>query len=374
MDYNDDLRKGQGKKIDQWVEQTIAETMVSMWLEGKRKRELSADAILDQISEKMPQIIDRLPSAQTVRRVIRPIRERLEEEPEDMDIPWNLGMSVMTRHEIDDRSIPILLRINKYLSLDVGEARRKSGFRLNRLTTRQAKWISKLRRGVLSPEAADGGEIPTQPELSALLEMARRYSIRELASHILGEEMDSYDLDMEIAYGIPMSMRSLNFEEHQLWMLATELNLIPHTTNSPHMSLLEMGIQYGTEESDDVSVNLDDASNMAKDVLVHRIWRIIHQLEQHGVRIKVPFATEDWRQRRSTREMLEETISYSSKADYDITIDILRLIGPLVRIDREVTDEDPDQVRIATSFFNKTILTVMQEMKKPEIRELLGIS
>ena len=367
--FTNNKRIGQGKKIEDSIEATIVETLVSLWLSGKQRRQLSAEAVLDRISHDQPDIVDHLPSPQTVRRVIRPLKERLEEGGGYLDQPWSLGKSMPGVDGIDEDALPILLQINKHMALDVGDERRRNGFKVNRLTVREARWVSTLRKSLPSAEESDNEAPARGVEASVLLDLAKRYATRELVARILGEEMDTYDLDMEIAYNVPFRILLGRTKDSQLWMLSLELGLISHSPLSTPGEVLEHGLRFGVNDVSPM-VELEDADpriERVEAVLSMSLFQVIRRLEDNGIAVRVRFGTQDW----VTGPRWQDIRSSSTLADYEINLDILRLILPLARIDREVTDSDPDQVRIATAFLKKIRQAIQEKLQDPKVREVL---
>ena len=364
-------RIGQGKKIDQRVQEIIVETLVSLWLSGKRKRdEISAEAILEQISFATPDLADRLPSPQTVRKVTKPIKAKLTEEPGDQDQPWSLGLRNLGHCDIDAEAVPLLLQISKFMATDVSEERQRKGFALNRLSIREAKWISILKKGMLSVRAKGKGSLPTTSEAKAILDMAAKYSRRELIAEILGEHLDTYDLDMQIAYGVPMTFWGGGQENLQQWMLSLEMNLIPQSPRSQPAEILENAFLYGPEDvsEDLVRWNIGDRSEGSAALIGRILLRTVSVLEGHGIRVCVPFGSSDWRETNP----LYDINSFETFSDYELTEDILRLVLPLARIGKEASENDQIQVRIATAFLLKAIDAARNKMQDPEVLEIIG--
>jgi hypothetical protein len=364
-------RKGQGKKIDEHIQEAIVETFVSMWLSGRRKRgELSADALLDQLSISRPDLAEALPSAQTVRRLISPVRAKLSEGPGEVDQPWSLGRDAGGTDGIDESAVPLILKINKHLSLDIREERRRKGFPTSRLTIREAKWISRLRHAMLSTHTADDSDAPTALEARTLLEMARRYSARELVTEALGGEIDTYDLDMEIAYGVPMSRRQGNFKDLQLWMLSLEMGLIPQSPLGQPEDILERAINFGEVNGNPFErrENIDDLSLGMEAWARSRLFALIRRLEDHNIDLRVRFSSEDWQ-----GSLAGNNLQFRTSADYELTPEILRLIIPLARIDGQAKLDDPVQVRIATAFFTKMQQTLKDTLNDSKVQEATGV-
>ena len=359
------MRTGQGKKTDDFIEQAIVETLVSMWLAGKRKRELSAESLLDQLANERHDLTEHLPSPQTVRRLTKDIKDRLDEISGDQDQPWSIAISILDSDEINDDALPLLLRINKHLALDVGEERQRNGFRTNRLSLREARWVCKL-RNCLAPQGEKSDQA-VAPDLEALVlvDLARKYATRELVAQVLGERMDTYDLDMEMAFNVPLGMRSGSTEDVRLWMLSLEMGLISHGPISSPMKMLERAIIYGGVDQGTTV----DHSNPIGELLRHRIFVTVLTLMEHGVRIRVQFGSDDWR-----GMSFQELYSFGTHGDYDITLEVLWLILPLARVDGVVTKSDSDQVRIATAFLKKVQTALREKMEDPKVREILGLT
>jgi len=206
-------------------------------------------------------------------------------------------------------------------------------------------------------------------EVIILVELAKRYSTRELVAQILGKQMDTYDLDMEIAFKVPLSPRLGGTKDVQLWMLSLELGLIPPQPISIASEMLEHAIEDGMGDLSPILDYGEPINKMAKVKLDQALYVAIRQLEEHGIRIRVHFSSEDWR----GGSFWGNFSSFSTSADYEITFDILRLIMPLVRVDGKATDADPDQWKIATVFYKKILLAVRKKMQDPKVREILGL-
>ena len=78
------------------------------------------------------------------------------------------------------------------------------------------------------------------------------------------------------------------------------------------------------------------------------LFNVIAHLKDKGTPLKINFGTEDWDDGGWFKFR-----SYSTRADYEITPDVLQLILPLAQFDRPVADDDPRQVKIATAFAMK---------------------
>jgi hypothetical protein len=348
-------RIGQGKKVDDRIEKTITEAMISIWMRGGRKRQLSAESILHRILEEHPDLIDALPSPQTVRRMMKPIKDRLEEMPGDLEKPWSLGTPVSGTDGIDDEALPLLLSINKAMALDVGEERRRSGFKSNRLTVGEARWVSRLRRCLPIDETGDRSVV-SELETRVLADSARRYAGRELAAYIEGSELDTYDLDMEIAFNAVFP--HLDQNGFSLLALSAELGLVPPAgfPTSVEIALNPQDESDGMPSSDG-GFRIEDLREQATKAFV---LNAITRLRERGTPLKVHFATEDWDDGGWFKYR-----SFSTSIDYEITFEVLRLIWPLERLDREVTVEDPRQVRIATAFAKKIVAEARKAMPDP---------
>jgi len=351
-DVSDSKRTGQGRKIDERIEKIIKETMISQWMQGKRNRELSAESILNLVSEIQPDLVDNLPSSQTVRRIIKPVKERFEDIPGDLEQPWSLGATLSGADGIDDETLPLLLKINKLKALDVGGKRRRSGFKLNRLTIREARWVGKLHKCLPSYQAGDR-DVLSEEAAHMLAEYARQYATRELAAFIEGNEneLDTYEFDMKIAFNAvdPFS------NEYRLWLLSTELGLVPPAG----IPSSEVEASLSSEEAD--WVEEDVSSGIENEMLKLSLTNEIAHLKDKGTVLKVNFGTEDWDDGGWFKFR-----SYSSRVDYEITSDVLQLILPLAQLDRPVAVDDPRQVKIATAFAMKIFDEIKRVSREPE--------
>ena len=358
-------RKGQGKKIDERIAETIVSTLVYQWIGGARKQQLSAESLLSHMSEEQPHLEDYLPSPQTVRRIIKPIRQRLEEDERvgDSDRGWSIGV---VDDGIDEDALPLLLRINRRLALEVGEERQRNQFASNRLTVREARWVTKLRKTVRT--GGEGDERNARSiDAIRMTDLAKRYATRELVAHILGEEIDTYDLVMEVAFNSQFSPFPLWTDESQLRLLAIELGLIPPSTVSNAAETLEHSLNYPVSDMRDSRGN-DLRTQLAEARLSGSLFDAIARLRDRGIILRIRFSTEDWQPDRWSRLARP----FGSSADYEITPDILRLILPLARVDGEVADSDQDQVKIATAFLQKVVVALVERLRDPTSKAILG--
>ena len=112
-------------------------------------------------------------------------------------------------------------------------------------------------------------------------------------------------------------------------MLSLEMELIPQTPLSQPAEILELALSSGLEEvQDSPHPNVDDGFGGSAALVGARLLRIIGKLEGHGIRVKVPFGSNDWRGTNPFQELhLFETFS-----DYKLTVDILKQIGLLLPI------------------------------------------
>ena len=337
MALNDIKRSGQGLKVDPEIEDALVDILVSMWIDGKRGRQLSADQILDRLAELKSEWIEVLPSLPTVRRIIRDRKQKLETIPSNFTDHWSLGTSTSDTDGIDQQAIPLLLEINKWMALEVRDQRRDLGFNQNRLTVKEAYWISKLMDCV--PDDESLSKRVNKTEASRLVHFGKEYARYELASIIKGVDLDTYSLDMEIGFtGITLQADFLS-EEYGLWTIAQEMGLIP----SSGMDQVDTSIYNGDETSLDGGGI--DIRNVPRNVIVD-----LQAILQSDPPLKVQFRSEDW-----DGGELFKIREYSSIGIYQVTWNLLSVIVPLANLQRELTEDDPPQVKIATAFLKKIL-------------------
>jgi len=168
-----------------------------------------------------------------------------------------------------------------------------------------------------------------------------------LAAYIEGSELDTYDLDMEIAFNAILPYLDQN--GFSLLALSAELGLVPlaGARSSVENALSQQDMGDETLPSDNRSRMNDLKVQRVKGLLANEIAR----LNRNETPLKVHFATEDWDDGGGFKVR-----PFSINIDFEITTDLLRLILPLARFDREVTVDDPRQVRIATAFAKKILV------------------
>ena len=86
------------------------------------------------------------------------------------------------------------------MALEVGDQRRDLGFNQNRLTVKEAYWISKLMYCVRDDESLS--KRVNKTEASILVRFGKEYAHYELASIIKGVDLDTDALDMEIGFRV----------------------------------------------------------------------------------------------------------------------------------------------------------------------------
>jgi hypothetical protein len=163
----------QGPLITKEVQRLIAEVYDEHpdWVSKEIQQEVHRRLKL----ENRPSLKKDWPSLSTIQRELAQIRKNYEEtRSSPFDRPWSLGD--LNTYELSTETIPVLLKIQ----LNEHE-------RGNRLTIRQAKWISRLYKSIT--------------DTKVLTAWARVYSWRERISALAGQRLDTHEYDMVLASG-----------------------------------------------------------------------------------------------------------------------------------------------------------------------------
>ena len=221
-----------GVKISKELEEALKLEFLHQWNIGLRGRQISAQTILNGVVEDYPEWSEEQPEPQTVTRYIKPLREHLEKSDEDdiLDRPWSLADSSFASgksseqkvyENVDPETLSALLEIQKRLQLGEYQGSHAGSGSYDywtsekepRITKREARWFTLI------------FSVATDIDLEDCWEATKDYSRREQLNSLIGEESDSLDLDVALAY-----LRLETSEEERDF--THELGLLPR---APHI-------------------------------------------------------------------------------------------------------------------------------------------
>lgn len=195
------------------------------------------------------------------------------------------------------------------------------------------------------------------------MELARTYALRERVINAMDKPMDSYDL--ELAWQEPLKMLPRGFGP---LMLYREMGLVPVSNTMLHGQ--DMHARETIFETPDgctstdkwvnkLDIGLDDWPFQQKLIVMNKI----------GVPVQVRFSTGDWNALELDWNDPYSFPLFNTSGEYEIDLELMFPIWPLINRDGVVEDSDPKQIKVATAFWSKVKDKIAEMMNDPGIRE-----
>ena len=368
-DASNQLEKdGRGRRVSEEVRNLIKDTYLDLIAEGKKGRDTSAQVITARIAAQHPNKKYSLPSLQSVNKIVQNLRKKLNERS-PLDEGWSMSLWMKDTHGISRGDLSLILRVQKFMVVDMNNRMSdKSGS--FRLTVREAKWVGPVYDILMGKDPGTKVDDTTPFFLRNIVSQVKDYARRERAIELIDGPVDSYDIDLELAWkdaGFPISDKGY-FQQ----MLYKEMRLIPDA------SIMPLGQEIlNAEDSIDSQQYIyggfefgDRRLSPETDLIRKALLALINE----GIEVRVPFGTEDWRTAQSREQWFKEPWApgpedlLSTHMGYVIDHELLEPIWDFIKFEAEVTESDSHQVRVATAFWLKIKDRVVEMIKDPKVQ------
>ena len=195
-------KDGRGRRVPDWMRKTIVQTFLALVREGKTGRETSAIAVRARIHDDHPDVVEELPSMQTINSILKTVRDGLADDA--LNKNWSLSLWMEEPHDIAREDLPLILAVQKKLATDI-PTRSARGFKVNRLTVREAKWIGPVYAVLTNSENVRNDKNPGRirielQTMAKLIGFTRSLALREQAARLVDDPPDSYDIDLNLSW------------------------------------------------------------------------------------------------------------------------------------------------------------------------------
>ena len=347
-------KDGRGRRVEDWVRKTIIQTFLAIIREGNTGREASAVAVRARIKNEHPDI--KLPSLQSINKILEPVRKGLADD--NLNRNWSLSLWMEEPHGIRREDLPLILDIQKKLAVDIPR-RSSTGFKINRLTIREARWLAPTQTILKNIDDKHVGDAAhEQTTATKLIEFTRSFALREQAAKLLNEPVDSYDIDLKLSWdeiprrSFPPREGIHYVQADKQLRLFEEMGIIPVAPATPQaQEVVEMerlidSQSVGNAESPDPAKIAIDEQN--KDLLT-----LLNRVLNSGYPFRVRFGREDWARSGSDSNNLPSDQDGSNSYEYYVDSKLITPILSLIKFDGEILDSDPRAIRVATAFWAK---------------------
>ena len=349
---NDSANNNPGFRVPDEVRDLIVETFLTLRGEGDRTKGPSAKAVDARIRSEYPGIEGSIPSLQTINSILKPLRDAESDDP--LDRPWSLSLWMQESCGIPKDDLPLLLKVQKAMVIDV-EERLRGDFRDNRLTVREARWVTLIYEILLTSYETHEDNNKESQDFERLIvndlsNLARGYALRERVILAMDKPVDSYDLDLELAWQEPLRMLSGKpIRGFGPLTLYREMRLAPVSTSMPHGQ--DMHVRETIFETPDgwvstdkwvnkLGIWFDDLPFQQKLIVMMRI----------GIPVHVRFSTADWDKSEFDWNDPHSFPLFSTSGEYEIDRELMYPVWPLIKRDGVVEDSDPQPIKVATVF------------------------
>ena len=368
---NQPEKDGRGRRVPEEVRNLIKNTYLDLIAEGKKGRDTSAQVITERIAIQYPDREDLLPSLQSVNKIIQNLRKELNERS-PLDEDWSMSLWMKNAQGISRSDLPLILRVQKFMAMDMNH-RMNHGLDEYRLSVREAKWVGPVYDILIGIDRGTEVDDTKQYFLRNLVSQVQDYSRRERAIGLIDGPVDSYDIDLELAWkdvGFPFSNKG-----YLQQTLYKEMRLIPDASIMPlGQEILHYEHQLDSQDFINGGFEFGDRRLSPETALIRKV---LLDLLTKGIEVRVPFGTEDWRTAESREQWFKEPWApspedlYGTHVEYVIDLDLLAPIWDFIKFESELSETDSHQVRVATAFWLKIKDRVVEMIKDPKIQEKL---